>query len=97
MTSLKARIGQLEQAPVLRGSLDLQESIRMTAQQNLSAIRNRCRMILEVTEDDALADDLRGVIAAIDEGRYPAPAPLPSDLNAKAKEMHRMMMEQFGE
>lgn len=93
--SLKRRIGQLEQAPALRGTTDAQEARRITEAQNLAAIRRRTMMMLEVACEEALAEDLRGVIAAIDEGRYPAPAPLPSDLHARAKEMHRLMVEQF--
>ena len=94
--SLKRRIGQLEQAPALRGTTDAQEARRITEAQNLAAIRRRTMMMLEVATEEALAEDLRGVIAAIDEGRYPAPAPLPSEHDDRAKVVRSQMMEAFG-
>lgn len=87
--ALRNRVKQLE------GSATLTPRLRASNLSDLSAIRNRCRMILEVTEDDALAEDLRGVIAAIDEGRYPAPATIPVDYDARAKAFRARMMATF--
>jgi len=90
--SLKRRIGALEQAPALRGATNLQAAIDMTAAQNARAIKRRCQLLLTVTEDAAQREALHKTIAEIDAGTFRDPAPLPTNLDDRAKEVRARMI-----
>ena len=97
MNSLKTRIGQLEQAPAMRGANDLAEAQRMTVAQNLAAIKARCQRLLEVSENPSQREGLIRTIAEIEGGQFKIPAPLPRDYDARAKVMRERMMADFGD
>lgn len=91
--TLKFRIGKLEAAPALRG---FTSSKAVRKAQDLTAIRNRCRLLLEVTDEEAEREELQRTIAEIDEGRYQLGEPLPADQDCRAKIVRERLLAQFG-
>lgn len=93
--SLKNRIGQLERAS-LRAAISLQEAIDVAAERDAAAIRRRCELLLEVTDDPARREDLLCTISKIEGGAFEPPASLPKAADDRAKEMRKRMLAAFG-
>lgn len=93
--SLKHRVGQLERASI-GFATSLQGTVDAIAERDMRAIKKRCEMILEFSEDDpARAEQMRLTIARIDSGDYPALDPVPTNMDERAKRMTKLLREQY--